>query len=128
MRGPYTSSPTTCPRCTSTVLRCSRRPAAEASATFDRLLSVARLPRRASTAVLASSRRERSAFAAEALGEASRLVEPDARLRLAEQGLRGAALDDAVLKATIVARADAGRPAFSRWANDPGFRLAPGGR
>jgi len=98
----------------------------EASATFDRLLSVAPAsPQGFYGRARVFAARGEGAFAAEALGEASRLVEPDARLRLAEQGLRGAALDDAVRKATdrSLAQMQADQ-AFSRWANDPGFRRA----
>ena len=97
----------------------------EASATFDRLLSVAPAsPQGFYGRARVFAARGEGASAAEALGEASRLVEPDARLRLAEQGLGGAALDDAVRKATdrSLAQMQADQ-AFSRWANDPGFRL-----
>src|SRR5437868_4858591 len=64
-------------------------------------------------------------LAGEALGEASRLVEPDARIRLAEQGLRGAALDNGVREATDRSLAQMqSDPAFLRWAQDPAFRRA----
>src|SRR5437016_2655211 len=69
--------------------------------------------------------RGEGALAGEALGEASRMVEPDARTRLAEQGLRGAALDNAVRETTDRSLAQMqGDPAFSRWAQDPAFRRA----
>src|SRR5256885_10883085 len=105
----------------------------EAAATFDRLLSVAPAsPQGFYGRARVFPARGDGASAAEALGEASRLVEPDARLRLAEQGLGGAALDDAVRKATdrSLAQMQADQ-AFSRWAHDPRLPLAarrPGSR
>ncbi|HEY6049974.1 MAG TPA: tetratricopeptide repeat protein, partial [Thermoanaerobaculia bacterium] len=98
----------------------------EASATFDRLLSVAPAsPQGFYGRARVFAARGEGALAGEALGEASRLVEPDARARLSEQGLKGAALDVAVREATdrSLARMQ-GDPAFSRWAQDPAFRRA----
>src|SRR5438128_9002251 len=98
----------------------------EAGATFDRLLSVAPAsPQGFYGRARVFAARGEGAFAAEALGEASRLVEPDTRIRLAEQGLRGAALDNAVRETTDRSLAQMqGDAAFSRWAQDPAFRRA----
>jgi len=98
----------------------------EASTTFDRLLSVAPAsPQGYYGRARVFAAKGDGALAAAALGEASRLVEPDARVRLAEQGLKGDALDTAVRQATDRSLAQMqGDPAFSRWAEDPGFRRA----
>ena len=97
---------------------------AEAGATFDRLLSVAPASPQGwfGRARLFAARGE-GAAAAEALGEAASRVGPDARARLAEQGLKGEALEKAAREATDRSleqmQAD---PAFARWSQDPAFR------
>ncbi len=98
----------------------------EAGATFDRLLSVAPgSPQGYHGRARVFAARGDAASAAQALSEAAKRVEPDARTRLAEQGLKGAALDAAVREATDRSLAQMrDDPAFSRWARDPGFRRA----
>ena len=98
----------------------------EAGATFDRLLSVAPgSPQGYHGRARVFAARGDAASAAQALSEAAKRVEPDARTRLAEQGLKGAALDAAVQEATDRSLAQMqDDPAFSRWAQDPGFRRA----
>jgi tetratricopeptide (TPR) repeat protein len=96
----------------------------EAGATFDRLLQVApQSPEGYYGRARYFAARREGAFAAEALAAAARQVEPDARARLREQGLKDDALDRAVREATqrslAAMQAD---PAFARWAKDPGFR------
>jgi tetratricopeptide (TPR) repeat protein len=96
----------------------------EAGAAFDRLLKVAPAsPEGYYGRARYHAARGEGALAAEALAAAARLVAPDARARLSEQGLKGEALDNAARKATdrslASMRAD---PAFARWAQDPGFR------
>ena len=96
----------------------------EAAATFDRLLSVApRSPEGYYGRARVFAARGEGAFAAEALAAAARLLEPDARARLEETGLKGEALDKAARDAAARSRAQMQQdPAFSRWANDEGFR------
>ena len=98
----------------------------EAGATFDRLLSVAPgSPQGYHGRARVFAARGDAASAAQALSEAAKRLEPDARTRLAEQGLKGAALDAAVQEATDRSLAQMqDDPAFSRWAQDPGFRRA----
>jgi superkiller protein 3 len=96
----------------------------EAGAAFDRLLKVAPAsPEGYYGRARYHAARGEGAFAAEALAAAARLVAPDARARLSEQGLKGESLDRAARDATdrslASMRAD---PAFARWAQDPGFR------
>jgi tetratricopeptide (TPR) repeat protein len=96
----------------------------EARATFDRLLQVAPgSPEGYYGRARYHAARGEGARAAEALAAAARLVAPDARARLSEQGLKGEALDKAAREATdrslASMRAD---PAFARWAREPGFR------
>jgi tetratricopeptide (TPR) repeat protein len=96
----------------------------EAGAAFDRLLKVAPAsPEGYYGRARYHAARGEGAFAAEALAAAARVVAPDARARLSEQGLKGEALDNAAREATdrslASMRAD---PAFARWAQDPGFR------
>lgn len=96
----------------------------EAGATFDRLLAVApKSPEGYYGRALYFAARGEGAFAAEALAAAGKLVEPDARARLEEQGLKGEALDkaakDAANRSLAQMRQD---PAFARWSRDPGFR------
>ena len=73
----------------------------EAGATFDRLLNIAPQSPEGhyGRARYLAARGEKIAAAAE-LSAATRLVEPDARARLAEQGLKGEALDAAVRETT----------------------------
>jgi superkiller protein 3 len=96
----------------------------QAGARFDQLLQIApRSPEGYYGRARYFAARGEGAFAAEALAAAARLVEPDARARLEEQGLKGEALDKAAREAA--ARSLAGMqhdPAFARWASDPGFR------
>jgi tetratricopeptide (TPR) repeat protein len=96
----------------------------ESAATFDRLLSVAPgSPQGYYGRARLFAARGEGAPAAEALAEAAKRVEPDARARLAEQGLKGDALDKAVREATDRSLAQMqGDPAFSKWAQDPAFR------
>src|SRR5947209_18281755 len=73
---------------------------AEAGATFDRLLSVApKSPEGYYGRARYFAARGEGAFAAQALAAAAKLVEPDARSRLEETGLKGDALDKATLEA-----------------------------
>jgi tetratricopeptide (TPR) repeat protein len=98
----------------------------EASATFERLLSVAPAsPQGYYGRARVFAARGDGASASRALAEAAKRVEPDARARLMEQGLRGDALDLAVRQATDRSLAQMqGDPAFARWSQDPGFRAA----
>ncbi|HYY52836.1 MAG TPA: tetratricopeptide repeat protein [Myxococcales bacterium] len=98
----------------------------EAGATFDRLLSVAPAsPQGYYGRARVFAARGEGTPAAQALSEAAKRVEPDARARLAEQGLKGGALDAAVREATDRSLAQMqDDPAFSRWSKDPGFRRA----
>jgi len=96
----------------------------EAGATFDRLLKVAPpSPEGYYGRARYHAARGEAGLAAQALAAAAKLVAPDARARLSEQGLKGDALDKAAREATdrslAQMRAD---PAFGRWARDPGFR------
>lgn len=96
----------------------------EAGRTFDRILDVApKSPEGYYGRARYFAARGEGAFAAEALAAARKLVEPDARERLAETGLKGDALDkaarDAAAHSLAQMQAD---PAFARWAQDPGFR------
>jgi len=96
----------------------------ESAATFDRLIRVAPASPQGyfGRARTFAARGERGP-AAEALAEAARRVEPDARSRLAEQGLKGAALEKAVRDATDRSISQMqGDPAFARWSKDPDFR------
>src|SRR3954469_4262535 len=96
----------------------------EAGATFDRLLSVApKSPEGYYGRARYFAARGEGAFAAEALSAAAKLVEPDARARLEEQGLKGEALDKAAKNAAERSLQSMQQdPAFARWAKDPGFR------
>jgi len=96
----------------------------EATATFDRLVRVsAASPQGYYGRARVFAANGDGAHAAEALSEAARRVEPDARERLAEQGLKGEALDRAVREATDRSLAQMRQdPAFARWSQDPGFR------
>jgi hypothetical protein len=67
--------------------------------------------------------RGQGAPAAEALAEAASRVAPDAHARLAEQGLKGEALEKAAREATDRSLAQMQDDvAFSRWSRDPQFR------
>jgi cellulose synthase operon protein C len=96
----------------------------QAAATFDRLLQVApKSPEGYYGRARVFAARGEGAFAAEALAAAGKLVEPDARARLEEQGLKGEALDKAAHEAAQRSLASMQLdPAFVRWASDPGFR------
>jgi len=96
----------------------------EAGTTFERLIGVASSSPQGfyGRARVAAARADATA-AAEALAEAGRRVESDARTRLAEQGLKGDALDKAVRETTDRSLAQMRQdPAFARWSQDPGFR------
>lgn len=102
--------------------------AAEAAATFDRLIEKSpAAPQGYYGRALVFAKRGEGAFAAEALAEAQKRVEQDARARLVEQGLKDAALDtaahDAAERSLASMRAD---PAFAKWATDAGFRRTAG--
>jgi tetratricopeptide (TPR) repeat protein len=96
----------------------------EAGATFDRLLSIAPAsPQGYYGRARVFAVRGEGAPAAEALAEAVKRVEADARARLAEQGLKGDELDKAARDATERSLAQMqGDPAFFRWSQDPAFR------
>ena len=96
----------------------------EAGATFDRLLTVApKSPEGYYGRARYFAARGEGAFAAEALAAAAKLVEPDARSRLEETGLKGDALDKAAREAAARSLAQMQQdPAFARWSRDPGFR------
>ncbi len=96
----------------------------QAGATFDRLLQVApKSPEGYYGRARFFAARAEGAFAAEALAAAAKLVEPDARARFEEQGLKGEALDKAAREAAARSLASMQHdPAFARWASDPGFR------
>ena len=96
----------------------------EATATFDRLVRVSPAsPQGYYGRARVFAANGDGAHAAEALSEAARRVESDAREHLAEQGLKGEALDRAVREATDRSLAQMQQdPAFARWSQDPGFR------
>jgi tetratricopeptide (TPR) repeat protein len=96
----------------------------ESAATFDRLIRVSPgSPQGYYGRARVFAARGDGALAAEALREAARRVEPDARIRLADQGLKGDALEKAVRQAADRSMAQMQQdPAFSRWAQDPAFR------
>ena len=96
----------------------------EAGATFDRLLTVApKSPEGYYGRARYFAARGEGAFAAEALAAAAKLVEPDARSRLEETGLKGDALDKAAREAAARSLVQMQQdPAFARWSRDPGFR------
>jgi predicted Zn-dependent protease len=97
---------------------------AEAAATFDRLVQVSPAsPQGHYGQARVFAARGQGALAASALAEAASRVAPDARARLAEQGLKGDALDKAAREATDRSLAQMqGDAAFSRWSRDPEFR------
>jgi tetratricopeptide (TPR) repeat protein len=88
----------------------------EAAATFDRLLKVApKSPEGYYGRARVFAARDDGAHAAEALKTAAALVEPDARARLAEQGIKEeSAIRDAIRRSLAAMRND---PAFARWSN-----------
>jgi superkiller protein 3 len=96
----------------------------EAGATFDRLLSVApESPQGFYGRARVFAARGEGAQAAGALAEAVKRVGADARARLAEQGLKGDALEKAARDATERSLLQMqGDPAFARWSQDPAFR------
>ena len=100
----------------------------QAGATFDRLLNIApKSPEGYYGRARYFAARGEGAFAAEALSAAGKLVEADARTRLEEQGLKGAALDKAAHEAARKSLASMQQdPAFARWAHDDGFRRGAG--
>jgi tetratricopeptide (TPR) repeat protein len=99
---------------------------AEASSTFDRLVRVAPgSPEGYYGRARVFAARGEGASAADALAEAARRVGPDARVRLAEQGVHGEALEKAAREAAERSIAQMQQdPAFSRWAQDQGFQRA----
>ncbi len=96
----------------------------EAEATFDRLLSVSpSSPQGWYGRARVFAARGDGAAAAGALAEAAKRVGPDARARLAEQGLKGESLEKAARDAADRSLAQMqGDPAFARWSQDPRFR------
>jgi thioredoxin-like negative regulator of GroEL len=88
----------------------------EAAATFDRLLQVApRSPEGYYGRARVFAARGDGDKAGAALKAAAALVEPDARARLAEQGIKGEAAVRAATERSLAAmRSD---PAFARWSN-----------
>jgi tetratricopeptide (TPR) repeat protein len=100
----------------------------EAGRTFDRMVEVAPdAPQGWHGRARWFARRHDGARAAESLAAANQRLEADARKRLAEQGLRGEALDRAAAEAAQRSRAQIeAEPAFARFAADPGFRRAAG--
>ena len=97
---------------------------AEAAATFDRLVQVSPAsPQGHYGRARVFAARGEGALAALALAEAASRVAPDAHARLAEQGLKGEALDKAAREATDRSLAQMqDDAAFSRWSRDPQFR------
>ena len=96
----------------------------EATATFDRVVQVSpHSPEGYYGRARVFAARGEGPGAAEALAEARKRVGADARAHLAEQGLKGAALDKATRDATDRSLAQMQNdPAFSRWAQDAGFQ------
>jgi tetratricopeptide (TPR) repeat protein len=96
----------------------------EAAATFDRLVQVSPAsPQGHYGRARVFAARGQGAPAAEALAEAASRVAPDAHARLAEQGLKGEALEKAAREATDRSLAQMQDDvAFSRWSRDPQFR------
>jgi len=98
--------------------------ATEAEATFQRLVSVAPAsPQGYYGLARVFAAGGQGPAALEALAQAVGRVGPDARDRLAEQGLKGEALEQAARKVTESSLSQMrGDPAFARWAQDPAFR------
>lgn len=100
----------------------------EAGRTFDRLIEVAPdVPEGWFGRALWSARQGDRARAAEMLAAANQRLEAAARQRLAEQGMKGEALDRATAEAIRRSRQQMeADPAFAPFAADPGFRRAAG--
>jgi hypothetical protein len=100
----------------------------EAGRTFDRLVAIAPdAPEGWFGRALRSARRGDRGPAAEGLAAANQRVEAATRRRLAEQGLKGEALDRATAETTRRSREQMeAEPAFAPFAADPGFRQAAG--
>ena len=100
----------------------------EAGRTFDRLVQVApESPEGWFGRARWLARRGDSAGAARALSAANERVEPDARRRLSEQGLKGEALESAAAEAARNSRAQMeSDAAFTAFARDASFRKAAG--
>lgn len=100
----------------------------EAGRTFDRLVEVApEAPEGWFGRALWSARRGDRVRAAGALAAANERVEAATRRRLAEQGMKGEALDRATAEAARRSREQMeADPAFAPFAADPGFRRAAG--
>ena len=100
----------------------------EAGRTFDRLVQVApEAPEGWFGRARWLARRGDAAGAARALAAANERVEKDARKRLAEQGLKGEALDHAASDAARNSRAQMeSDAAFAAFAQDASFRKAAG--
>jgi tetratricopeptide (TPR) repeat protein len=96
----------------------------EAAATFDRVLQIAPAsPQGYYGRARVFAARGEGAFAAEALAEAAKRINADARARLAEQGLKGEALEKATREAAERSLAQMQQdPAFARWSHDAGFQ------
>lgn len=100
----------------------------EAGTTFDRILKLApESPEGFYGRARYFAARNEGAFAAEALAEAQKRIEADARARLSEQGFKGKDLEEGVARTTRRSLEELQRePAFAKWAHDPGFRRTVG--
>lgn len=100
----------------------------EAGRTFDRLVAVAPdAPEGWYGRARWSARKGDGAGAAAALAAANQRVEAEARRRLAEQGLKGDALDRGAAEATRRSREQMeAEPVFAPFTRDPEFRRAAG--
>jgi tetratricopeptide (TPR) repeat protein len=100
----------------------------EAGRTFDRLVEVAPdAPEGWYGRARWFARRGDGSGAAQALAASNQRVEAASRRRLAEQGIKGEALDRAAAEAVRRSREQMeAEPAFARFAEDPGFRRAAG--
>src|SRR5205085_10139587 len=100
----------------------------EAGRTFDRLVQVApEAPQGWFGRARWLAKRGDPAGAARALSAANGRIDADARRRLAEQGLKGDALERAVADAARNSRTQMqSDPAFAAYAGDPAFRTAAG--
>jgi tetratricopeptide (TPR) repeat protein len=102
--------------------------AAEAGRTFDRLIQLAPdAPEGYHGRARLGAARGDAQGAAKALLEAAQRIPKNAKMRLAEQGLAGDALDRAAADASRRSLQEMqAEPAFSAFASDPGFRKTAG--